>query len=401
MTNTFPLPFLQISAVKGKIESQHGHQAASQKIIFSGKILTDSDTVQSCGVTEKDFLVLMVSKPKAAKPAPSSTAATTASDTPAPAAGTTTSASATDASTTSTAAAPQAPATSTAPAEAASVPAAAPTESGPPGSSQFLTGSALEQAVNNIVEMGFEKSEVQKAMRASFNNPERAVEYLMTGIPEHLSQPQAPPAAPAAGAGAGAGAGAAQQGAPTSPATSAQPAAQPAATAAPRTGNLFEAAAAQAQGGGGRAAGGGRGGDSLAALRDLGEDDGSGNTALDLGNPAMIGQLRQLVQQNPAALAPLVQALAQSNPQLANAMADDPEAVLNLLANNAGGGDEGDEGVALPSMNDLGPEDRTAVEQIIAMGIEESKAIEVYLMCGRNVEMAIQYYFDNPQDFED
>lgn len=35
------------------------------------------------------------------------------------------------------------------------------------------------------------------------------------------------------------------------------------------------------------------------------------------------------------------------------------------------------------------------------MGIDENRAIEVYLMCGRNVEMAVQYYFENPQDFED
>ena len=43
-----------------------------------------------------------------------------------------------------------------------------------------VTGAELEAAVNNMVEMGFEKEQVQKAMRASFNNPERAVEYLMT-----------------------------------------------------------------------------------------------------------------------------------------------------------------------------------------------------------------------------
>jgi len=35
------------------------------------------------------------------------------------------------------------------------------------------------------------------------------------------------------------------------------------------------------------------------------------------------------------------------------------------------------------------------------MGIPETKAIEAYLMCGRNVEMAVQYYFENPQDFDD
>lgn len=34
-------------------------------------------------------------------------------------------------------------------------------------------------AVNNLVEMGFPRTEVVAAMRAAFNNPDRAADYLM------------------------------------------------------------------------------------------------------------------------------------------------------------------------------------------------------------------------------
>lgn len=46
--------------------------------------------------------------------------------------------------------------------------------------STFLSGDGLQAAVNNMVEMGFPRDQVLRAMRASFNNADRAVEYLMT-----------------------------------------------------------------------------------------------------------------------------------------------------------------------------------------------------------------------------
>lgn len=51
----------------------------------------------------------------------------------------------------------------------------------PPNRLQYhdtVTGSQLDSVIQNLMEMGFEREQCVRALRASFNNPDRAVEYL-------------------------------------------------------------------------------------------------------------------------------------------------------------------------------------------------------------------------------
>ncbi len=230
----------------------------------------------------------------------------------------------------------------------------------------FLTGEALQGTVQNMIEMGFEREQVMRALRASFNNPERAVEYLfnvrppivcqiepltnasLQGIPAHLDQPAAPAAAPAA-----------QPAAPVAPAAAAPQAAQPAQPAQPQ--NLFQLAQQQQQQ---QQPAGGQGG--LGALGGLGGAAGGpgGAAALAaLANHPQIQHLREIMAQNPALIQPVIQEIAAQNPQLAQLFAQNPEALAQILGGELGDDEEGEipPGAQVIQVTE---EERAAIERV-------------------------------------
>ncbi|KAI0786716.1 hypothetical protein C8Q75DRAFT_771023 [Abortiporus biennis] len=367
-----------VADLKTKIQESQGHAVESQKIIYSGKILPDSKTVESCEIKEKDFLVLMVAKPKPT-PAASTSAPAVATPPVVPAAEPIAAPSVPAPS--APAAAPQPPnAPILTPAQAVPV---APQAERPFGdTSSFLSGDALQSTVQNMMEMGFEREQVMRAMRASFNNPDRAVEYLFNGIPAHLEQTAAAPAAPRPVATQGSAPAPA-----AAPAQAAQPAAAPAAGNAPQ--NLFQLAAQQQHHGPGAGAGGG-----------AGPGAGAGIDLAALANDPQIEQLRQLMMSNPALIQPLIQQLAQANPQLAGLLAQHPEALLQILGGGLEGEDDGEGGQLPPgaAVVQVTEEEREAISRLEALGFSRQSAIEAFLACDKNEELAANYLFDHGFD---
>ena len=74
-----------------------------------------------------------------------------------------------------------------------------------------------------------------------------------------------------------------------------------------------------------------------------------------------LAALRDLAGQNPALLQPMIQQLAQNNPQLAQALASNPNALLDLLGSSEVGDDDIPPGAHVVNVT---PEERAAIERV-------------------------------------
>ncbi|KAK4192070.1 XPC-binding domain-containing protein [Podospora australis] len=350
-----------ILAVKEKIQAERGWDPKLQKLIYSGKVLKDEDTVESYKIEEKGFVVCVVNKPKPepkAAPVAESSSAAAVPATPAQQAPAATPAAPAPASS----AAQAVPATPS-PNRTAEAPAA--------GGDTLAVSEERAQAIEGIVGMGFERSQVEAAMRAAFYNSDRAVEYLLNGIPENLQPRQAQ--------------------------ASSRDARTPDAEAAAAAGsagddanvNLFDLAAQQ-----GRPSGrGARDAAAAAVAGDAGAQE-LGNLNWLRHNP-QFQQLRQMVQQQPQMLEPILQQLGAGNPQLAQTIAASPDQFLQLLSEN------GEDDAPLPPGThqiSVTEEERDAIERLVRLGFSQDRAIQAYFACDKNEELAANFLFDQPDD---
>lgn len=309
-------------------------EASQLKLVYSGKVLVDEQTLGHFKVKEGDSIIFMISKAKVVK------AATPVTPTETP----------TESTETVESSEPAEPATESTPAI---------TTLGEPNST-FSQGAEREASIQNIMEMGYERSQVEAALRAAFNNPHRAVEYLLTGIPESLQRAPAQ-AAPAPTA--------------STPAAAADIEMEEDDEAEVHGENLFEQAAA-------------------AAAADNGAESGDaeGN---DPQADEQMNLLRSALRENPDLIQPLLEQLAESNPQIATLIQQDPEAFVRTFLNGDEQGyeiepEEEHQGqITIP----LSEEDEVAIARLCELGFEREMAIQVYLACEKNEEVAADILF--------
>lgn len=221
--------------------------------------------------------------------------------------------------------------------------------------SALVTGPEYEEIVTNLMSLGYERDQVERALRASFNNPDRAAEYLMSGMPEF-------PAGPAAEPGEGQGEPGEGEGAADSPADG-----------------------------------------QLNFLREL----------------PQFQHLRQRIQQNPSLLPQLLQELGQSNPQLLQLISSNQEQFISMLNEPTQGdasqpqapGQRAEEGeqapaqaggqAAPPGMTylQITPQEKEAIERLKALGFPEQLVIQAYFACEKNENLAANFLFNEPGDF--
>jgi UV excision repair protein RAD23 len=384
-----------VAEVKRIIESSHGqnvYPADQLMLIYQGKILKDDTTLESNKVAENGFIVIMLLKPKA-----SSSGASTAAKTLAPVASAQPATPAAPVASVARTAPSQAPVAASEPlqpsaaaATATATPAATDVASSDAGAyslaaSILVSGNNLEQTIQQIIDMGggtWDRDTVVRALRAAYNNPERAIDYLYSGIPENA---EVPPVARAPATG--------QQTNPQAPpqvqATPSPPAQPAAASAGPNANPLNLFPQGIPSGGANPVARAGAGSGALDALRQL----------------PQFQALLALVQSNPQILQPMLQELGKQNPQVLRLIQENQAEFLRLVNESpelgASGNMLGELQAAMPQAIQVTPEEQEAIHRLEGMGFNRALVLEVFFACNKDEELTANYLLDHGHEFDD
>jgi UV excision repair protein RAD23 len=210
----------------------------------------------------------------------------------------------------------------------------------------------------------WDRDTVIRALRAAYNNPERAVEYLYSGIPEQADVP-AVARSPSVGQA-------------ENPSVDPPQPALP--TGGPNTNplNLFP------QG-----------------IPNMGADDNAAGDLDFLRNNQQFQALRAMVQANPQILQPMLQELGKQNPHLMQLIQEHQADFLNLI--NEPEGEENLQGLAagMPQAITITAEENEAIQRLEDMGFDRDLVLEVFIACNRNEDLAANYLLDHQNEFDD
>ncbi|XP_062039100.1 UV excision repair protein RAD23 homolog B-like [Lepus europaeus] len=208
----------------------------------------------------------------------------------------------------------------------------------------LLTRPSSEQMVAEIVSMGYEQEHVLAALRASSNNPHRAVEYLLMGLPGDRAS-----------------------------ATEIEPSHAGSRRAGRSSGVAAGAAAATS---------------------------GSGGHPLDvLRNAPEFQVLRQIIQHFPSLLPGVLQRICPQDPLLRRQFRQFQDYLVHMLTapveeagDEEGGGGGGSVGTTGSSKDssyvEVTPQEHAAIEKLKAIGFPEGLVIQVYFACDKNLVLA-------------
>lgn len=327
-------------------------QPELQQLIYAGRVLDNDNVLKTYSIDERKFLVVMAKKiPTSAAPAPATTAQPAAEPDVAKTASSSSSKSSENSTATATAASTRTPKTEEKSEEkekevtAVTASTGSTTDSAAPQPTQGVgtvldispTAAANEDMVREIMSMGYPESEVRRALMASFNNPDRAIEYLIEGIPDipdmiGIAQPTAQPAAAAPAAGA-----------PT----------------------------------------------------------GGANPLNFLREDPRFNQMRRVIRQRPELLSNVLARIEETNPALLAVIREHQDEFVAMINEEAGveategGGAEPREDVVEIVLTE---NERQAVDRLVALGFPREIVLQAYIACEKNEEQTADFLCRHMED---